>query len=409
MGTSLFQILVNAIKSKIVPIISKLKMWTSWNFIRTRIIAVIRGFFSSLLDFKPRDKKDYFEVFGWLISKRLAFAAVVMIGVLSSYYLVRIRMSTISIGGDGIRTYGYNSIMLRFTDGKVRIKGKSGYLAYEGDVADGNVTGNGTLYNRDGVVVYQGSFVKNRYHGAGTSYYPDGTMEYNGQFENNLYQGSGKQYRENGSLLYEGSFDRGKREGTGNLYDNGNNLIYSGSFSRDQIVYSELLGKTSSEVAECYNGSRELYENDTEFAVILKDIDAIYLGVSDPEALDDEIRVDQVIVLKDSFPTGSGSTSSIKELRTYFGEERYQGNSGITMGEAVAVNYLDSQAGGSGWKVQMDVSSDYSDYGLVERFDTGFSVYMYSFYKDGLIYTFFSQDRNDRFAFYSVEKEEGGS
>lgn len=409
MGTSLFQILVNAIKSKIVPIISKLKMWTSWNFIRTRIIAVIRGFFSSLLDFKPRDKKDYFEVFGWLISKRLAFAAVVMIGVLSSYYLVRIRMSTISIGGDGIRTYGYNSIMLRFTEGKVKIKGKSGYLAYEGDVADGSVTGNGTLYNRDGGVVYQGSFVKNCYHGAGTSYYPDGTMEYSGQFENNLYQGSGTQYRENGSLLYEGSFDRGKREGTGSLYDNGNNLIYSGSFSRDQIVYSELLGKTSAEVAKCYNGSRELYENDTEFAVILKDIDAIYLGASDPESLDDEIRVDQVIVLKDSFPAGSGSTSSIKELRKYFGEERYQGNSGITMGEAVAVNYLDSQAGGNGWTVQMNVSSDYSDYGFVESFDTGFSVYMYSFYKDGLIYTFFSQDRNDRFSFYSVEKEEGGS
>ena len=407
MGTNLFQVLLSTIKSKIVPLVSKLKMWTSWSFIRSRVIAKIRDFFSSLLNFKPRDKKDYFAVFGWLISRRLAFALVVIVGVLSIYYLAGTRMTMMSAGDGGIRTYNYNALMLRFTNGKVRIKGKSGYLAYEGDVEGGSVTGRGTLYNPEGVAVYQGEFEKNKYQGVGTSYYPDGTMQYSGSFDNNLYQGTGKLYRENGSLCYEGEFAQGQREGNGKLYDSGNNLIYIGSFSQDQLLYSEFLGKTASEVAKCYSGSRQLYENDSEFAVILEDIDAIYMGKGDSQALDDEIRVDKIVVLKDTFQTGRDTVSSIDGLRTYFGAEIYEGNSEVTMGEAVAINYLDSVGRGQGQRVDMEVSSDYSDYALVEEYDETFPIFMHSFYKDGLIYTFMGKDKNSTFSFYSIEKEEG--
>ena len=72
MGDNLFRVLLASIKAKVTPFVTKVKMWTSWNFIRTRVITKIRDFLTSLLDVKPRHKKDYYSVFGWLVSRRLA-------------------------------------------------------------------------------------------------------------------------------------------------------------------------------------------------------------------------------------------------------------------------------------------------------------------------------------------------
>ncbi len=132
MGDNLFRVLLTSIKAKVTPLVTKVKMWTSWNFIRTNIIAKIRDFFTSLLDVRPRHKKDYYSVFGWLVSRRLAMAVVVAAGVLSLYYLFSTCKTLTHAGEEGIKTYDYDSIMLRFAEGKVRIRGKSGYLAYEG-------------------------------------------------------------------------------------------------------------------------------------------------------------------------------------------------------------------------------------------------------------------------------------
>ena len=44
---------------------------------------------------------------------------------------------------------------------------------------------------------------------------------------------------------------------------------------------------------------------------------------------------------------------------------------------------------------------------MVEGFDPAYTVYIHSFRKDGLIYTFICQDREDIFSCYSIEKEEG--
>ena len=183
MGDNLFRVLLASIKAKVTPFVTKVKMWTSWNFIRTRVITKIRDFFTSLLDVKPRHKKDYYSVFGWLVSRRLAMAVVVAVGVLSLYYLFSVQKTLTSARTEGIKTYDYDSIMLRFAEERVRIRGKSGYLAYEGDVKNGSVTGYGTLYNREGVVVYQGNFDKNRYQGNGTRYYDNGTLMYTGNFQ----------------------------------------------------------------------------------------------------------------------------------------------------------------------------------------------------------------------------------
>lgn len=407
MGDNLFRVLLASAKAKITPFVTKVKMWTSWNFIRTRVISKIRDFFTSLLDVRPRHKKDYYSVLGWLVSRRLAMAVVVVIGVLSVYYLYSIHSTLISARAEGIKTYGYDSVMLRFANEKVRIKGKSGYLAYEGDVKSGTVTGYGTLYNPAGTVVYQGNFDKNMYQGNGTRYFDSGILMYTGNFQENLFDGNGKLYRENGSLAYEGEFALGKKNGNGKLYDNGSNLVYTGSFSQDELLYSALLGKKVSEVADAYKGKRTLYEDSQNFAVVLEDIDAMYTGWGESQTLDDEMAVDRVLVFRDSFPAGGKNLATIEELKNFFGAEDYQGNSEVNMPEAVAINWIADHKGGSLRRVDMELTSEYEDYLIVEDYDVAYTVYIYSFHKDGLIYTFICQDRGENFSFYSIEREEG--
>lgn len=410
MNNNLLQVLVGAIKAKITPLYTKFRRWTNLNYVATQINNKLRKFFTTLLDVRPKHKDDYYEVFGWLVSRKLAFAIVVGIGVLSLYYLVSVKGSFLPNKGDeGIKTYAYNSVMLRFAEDKVRIKGKSGYLAYEGEVEKGCVTGEGILYNPAGTVVYQGQFLKNKYDGNGTSYYENSSVQYKGEFKENLYEGKGKLFRQNGSLAYEGDFSRGLRDGQGTLYDSGNNQVYTGSFSRDELVYSELLGKTTAEVSKSYSGSRLIYEDNQSFAVILPEIGAMYMGQGDEETLDDSVKVESVYVLKPSFCSGGKDFTTIDQLRTVFGEPVYEGNSEITMAEAVAINRMCEQKSVLFGPVEMKQNQLYEDYSTVESFDQSYVVYLYAFQKDGLIYTFLCSDKNDTFAFYSIMKEEGGA
>ena len=403
----LFRVLINTIKAKYAAIVSKFRMWTSQDFIRAQLISKISSFFSTLLNIRPRHKKDYYEVLGWLVSRRLAFAVLLAAGVLSIYYLISINNVFAAVQTEGIRIYPYNSIQLRFASGKVRITGKSGYLAYEGDVDGGAVTGFGTLYNPQGVVVYQGDFVENRYQGTGVCYYDDGTMQYSGSFTGNQFDGSGKLYRENGSLLYEGEFSLGKREGQGTLYDTGSNPVYTGSFSQDELLYSELLGKTVSEVSQVYTGTRILYEGEEDFVVVLEDINTMYLGQDNSQTLDGEMTVEQITILKGSFLAGGDTCTAIEELRQYFGTANYEGNSDVTMSEAVAFDRL--AAGSGGRTAGLDISLVYDDYIRVNGWDDTYVVYLYSFEKDGLYYTFVCEDRDAGFLFYTIERGEGGA
>ena len=136
-------------KARITPILTKIKLYTKPSFILTRLTELIKSFFTKTLNVKPRDKDDYYTIGRWMVSKKLAFAVVIIVGVLSFMYVYS-SWSGLFPGSknDGIKTYDYNDILLKFTKGTVRIKGKSGYLAYEGDVSSGACNGQGTLMNR---------------------------------------------------------------------------------------------------------------------------------------------------------------------------------------------------------------------------------------------------------------------
>ncbi|MCR5503815.1 MAG: hypothetical protein K6F53_12490 [Lachnospiraceae bacterium] len=407
-GQNLLQILISTTKSRFASITSKIRLWTSWNFIQARIITKIRSFFTSLFDVRPKHSKDYFTVFGWMISKRLAYSALILIGVVSAWYITSVRHVFSGLSGSGgIRTYKYNSVQLRFASDTVRILGKGGYLAYEGQVSKGYVNGEGTLYDKDSRVVYTGHFAKNRFEEKGTAYYPSGTTMYTGDFHDNLYDGNGKLFREDGSLLYDGGFTRGKRDGEGKLCGANGGVIYNGQFSNDEIVWSSFIGKTAAEAGDMYGGATRIYQDEDMYCVGMTDIGALYAGVTDAGSLDNSVTVETVYVLSDSFPLGESRSQKLSEIGKVMGNPIYEGNSGILLPEAVAVNILNETKPALSGPVEMEKEELFSDVSTVYSYDDTYSVYLTSFQSNGLIYTFVSDMKNDAFVFYSITKAEG--
>ena len=303
-------------------------MWLSWDYVRTRIIGRIRDFFVRLFNIKPKNKDDYYTVFRWMISKRLAYLIVIVIGVISIWYILSTK-NLFSGSSAGLPTYDYDSIMLRMAKDKVRIKAKSGYIAYEGDVSKGYATGEGKLFSKDGVVLYSGTFEKNYYEGEGTQSYENGVVHYKGTFHANLYEGQGSLYRENGTREYEGSFFAGMKEGEGKLFDQGGNPIYEGSFASDEIIYGELLGKTPQDIRSKYLGAQTMYSESedmgTDVVIHLKDINAMYLAQSDGSAADDSMKAVNVIVLSNVFRNGKTEARGIDMLKQILGDPGYEG------------------------------------------------------------------------------------
>ena len=405
---NIFQILIQSIKARITPILTKIKLFTKPSFIITRITEFIKTFFTKTLNVKPRNKDDYYTIGNWMVSKKLAFAVVIIVGVLSFLYIYS-SWSGLFPGSknDGIKTYDYNDILLKFTKGTVRIKGKSGYLAYEGEVSGGACNGQGTLKNPAGIVVYQGSFTNSMYEGQGNQYYQDGTLWYQGAFHENLHSGTGRLFRTNGSLEYEGEFALDMKEGQGTLYDMGHNAIFEGQFTLDDIKYSDLIGKKTTEIASAYKGKRTLYEADDERVRFMPDISAMTVEYLDEESIDTEATVEQVYVMKNSFNTAEGPVKTFSSLAAFLGQPIYVGVSYATLPEILTVNKLNAATEGivMNGPVDVDMTSVFTEYTEVTDYDQEYEVYLHTYHKDGLLYTFVTMQGLDTFSFYYIKAE----
>ena len=404
---SLFQGFLNGIKAKFVPLWTKIRLLTNPTYLKAEGLRRLIVYFRNLTDVRPKDKSDYYEFFGWLVSKRLAFFVVAFIGLASACYLTLVQpLSVFTSDENGIKTYEYNSIPLRFTDGRVRILGKSEYLAYEGDVEKGTAKGNGVLYRKDGTKVYEGQFENSRFQGNGTSYYPTEQVQYVGTFHDNLYSGEGKLYRLNGALEYTGSFLDGMKEGEGTLFDSGNNKVYIGNFSKDQLLYSDFVGKSTAEAGSMYVGSKTVYTNEDFFVVGMPDIDAVYYGRQNEENLDDEVIIEGVYILKDAFEYSGKTFKTITEVNRIMGNPIYEGNAYVILPEAVAIHVLNTSGSEFYGEVIKDSQTILSNAVIVNGYDDDYSVYIYTYVQDGLRYTFFGKDKNGKFAMYLIEKED---
>ncbi len=404
MNNSIFTIIVNAIKARVMPLVNKLAMLRSPSYIRTKVLAKIRNFFVKLLDVRPKHKKDYYTIGNWMVSKRLAFAIVIIIGTISILYLVFVRSAFGLIGNeDGIRTYRYTSLLLRMQKGTVRIKAKDGHIAYEGAVRSGYCKGQGKLMDKAGGLVYEGEFAKSMFEGSGVQYYPSGVVHYKGRFKENKYNGKGTLYRANSSKEYEGAFVSGVKEGEGKLYGVSGDLVYDGTFSADEIVYSTLVGKKTTEVAEAYKGSRIVYQASQSTVVELSDIGASYEIPADVANLDDQAEVKSLYVQSDHIMVGSSRCTNVRQLEAVFGAPIHRGESAVTLAEAVAINNLSRKANVYSGPVKMESTREMSDLVQVHSYSTDYKVYIYSFESGGLVYSFLTKDeKGNSFDLYFI-------
>lgn len=402
MGNSFIRALFSSIKAKITPIVTRVRLFLTPQFWRTKAISKFRQVFSKIFDVRPKHKDDYYGVGRYLVSKRLAYAIVLAIGVLSLVYLVAFRGAFIPTA-EGIKTYKYNSVLLRFVKSdKVIITGKGGYKAYEGAVERGTVKGQGKLFNREGQLVYQGNFETNKYNGQGRTYYPSGNMCYNGEFVENAYEGEGKIYRDSGSLEYQGEFSQNMKNGQGTLYDESSSAVYTGEFASDKLVYSSLLGLKATEVREKYTGDWVAYQYDDENCVYMQDISAIYVGESPDDSVTDEVMVGSVYVLSDRFFYGDKECRNVEDLRAIFGEPVYHGNSNAILPEAIAIDIISNYRTILNGDIQIDEVQEFKESISVEDYTHDYKVYLYTYERDGLQYTFVSRDAKGEFAFYAI-------
>lgn len=405
LGNNLFSIIFSAIKAKIMPLWIKIRLWTSPAFFRGQVLNKIRAFFTKLLDVKPRNRKDYYPMLRWLVSKRLAFALVVILGIGATFYIVIMLPSS---GGDraeeSIPAYQYRSIPLKFHSGTAQILARDGHLAYVGQVDKGSCVGKGTLYGGEGELVYDGQFADNRFNGSGTLYYPSGGIQYTGSFTDNLFHGVGAYYRPSGSPEYEGDHVAGTRTGQGKLYNGTGRQIFEGSFLNNAIVYQDFLDKPTRQVTELYSGTTAIYDSGEEYCVSMPEIQAVYAVKDGSNTLENEWIVTSVYVLESAIPLDGESYTSISQLQAVLGQPLYFGTAWVDLPEAVALNLLAQSNPEAVGTVEMQTHSALDNVFSVTGYDRDFQVYLYTFQRDDLLYTFYCTGPGvPGFVMYAIE------
>lgn len=364
-----------------------------------------REYGSCLPHIRPGGKADYMIIGGWMIARRLAVLALAFLGLGSLWVIFACLPARSDTVTDGVSVYRYNALPLRFKSGQVAILGRSGYLAYEGEVEGGAANGNGVLYAPGGDLVYRGGFSQNQYSGSGERYYPGNILWYTGDFMENQFDGEGTLYRENGVIEYEGGFSKGQKEGHGILYNGSGKQIYEGSFQKDRIVYEEMAGRSASEMASLYTGRRMAYTSDREYCVFLPEISAVYRAYNGEETVDGEWTVDGIYVLSQSICLGGSLLENIPQVSGAVGPAVYEGNTRLTMPDAVAVN----RAGGQedmGGGVRMEMTPLFEDCMQVTGYDKEYLMYLYRFDTADYLYTFFCTEKNGGFFCYLIEEKE---
>lgn len=339
---------------------------------------MVKDALNKIKDVEPEDEKDYYQLGRWMAGRkfilRIAAAAFILsIAVIGAAWLDGAIGKT-----KGYPTYRYDSMLLKFRNGKAGIRAKSGYTAYIGQVRKGMAEGKGTLYGKNGSVVYKG------------------------EFEASLYHGKGTLYRENGTKIYTGEFEQGRRQGEGKLYNGSENLIYKGSFKNDEIVYEEITGKKTEDAAKMYTGTLAIctYEGDdnSDMCGIMEEIDAVYCGISTEDSMEGGYEITKVYVMKNNLG---------KDALENLGEPEYKGTTRIKFTEAVVMNELkktDSKAADIPDIQREDMLEDVSS---VTSYDKSFKVYIRTYVKDGFRYTLYGSSKNSRVLFYSIEADQG--
>lgn len=115
---------------------------------------------------------------------------------------------------------------------------KRGSLAswkFKGDFLNGQIHGQGTLYDENNTPRYTGDWQDGRKSGHGKEFSKGGKIKYDGYWDNGKQDGYGTKYRDNGvDKIYQGEIFMDKRNGEGTEYSNLGLPIYSGYWENDR-------------------------------------------------------------------------------------------------------------------------------------------------------------------------------
>ena len=396
-----------AVLSKIMPFFNRIRIWFSWTYLSNKLNMSIRTQTTKIFKVRAKDKDDYYTIFGWMVAKPLAIAVSIAVVVLCCAYIVA--MIPAKSAQKGYKMYKYNSLALKYISSeRVGILGKSGYVAYEGDVKDGVIEGSGKLFFKDGTLCYAGEFQKNAYNGKGKRYYRGGELWYDGDFKDNEFDGEGTLYRQDGSKLYSGNFVNSMKDGEGSLFDTAGNEIFHGGFSKDTIVYKQLLGKASDEINEYYKAKSDLYTTENLFMKPMEGINVLCRGRIGDNTLDGKSEVDGVYVLNNFFIDSSGnSVSETEKLKNKFKKLVYQGYTELMEDDALAVTmarFADEEIKDS---IKLEKTSILEDAASITGYKAELPVYVHVFHDNGCSYTFYSQETGKGFFMYLIQPISG--
>lgn len=131
--------------------------------------------------------------------------------------------------------YRYTDKRLAGVSGVVRITDDAGTVRYEGEIAQGAITGRGRVYDAKGRLAYDGPLVDGSYEGKGAKVYSDGRLIYEGAMSANLYEGEGRRTDPSSGVVSEGTFSAGVFEGAGRQFRPDGTLTRSGTFSHELL------------------------------------------------------------------------------------------------------------------------------------------------------------------------------
>ena len=340
-----------------------------------------------LMQVAPKNEKDYFNFFFWRVSKKLG---CIIVAGLALFFVAAVLF--LKIGGvpDHLEcpVFDHDSFFLKFYSGKVKIRASDGHVAYVGEVKGGGVNGSGVLYDKDGNLVYKGGF------------------------EDNVYSGEGILYQTGNVRLYEGELQEGVPSGAGQLFDAQGKKIYEGNFLNGGIVYEELTGIPTAQVAEKYTGKQVVYEYEGGLSVFMEDIDAVYCAAGGGDSLDGEWTVEALYILSDEFRSGREQAGTYKELTDCLGDSIYRGTTKASVQDVTA--WLCAGSGGLRGDAdaigESPVTVTESMKDVYEAEETGneleFGIAVYE--NEGFRYTFFFEageklSGDAKFLFYMIE------
>jgi len=287
----------------------------------------------------------------------------------------------------------------------VNILGNGGYLAYSGAVEKGVASGQGVLYDRNGETVYEGQFADSKYNGQGTLYYTGGTPRYTGGFQNNLFHGMGQYFWTSGALQYKGDYVSGLRSGKGTLYNSVGSKIFQGSFLADEIVYYDFLDRTTEETSELYSGELRVYQSEEEYCVAMPEISAVYAVKDGSNTLEEEWKVDRILVLKDAITIDGEPCSTVSQLQNLMGKPLYFGTVWVNLAETVSWNMLAEEYPELVIPVKISSEMGFENVFDVSGYDRDRQLYLYTFEHSGVLYSFyFAGAGESEFLMYAMEK-----